>query len=1658
MRKFLFSLSFILIGLVSGVYSQNYGNEWIDYSQSYFKVYISSNGFYRINYNALVNAGFPVGNIDPRSIQVFNKGVEQYIYVKGEADGSFNTTDYIEFYGEKNDGTLDTPLYKGSAGQANKAYSLFSDSAVYFVTWNSSISNRRIIIETDVNFSAYTPVPYIYKTSRQDYTGQYFAGETGTAGLTDPDYTACEGWFDSEINQGQSKTKSISTSNKYASGPSAQLEFVVVGASNYMLVIPDHHLRISYAGITIDTLYEGYKVLKFTKSIPTSLLGSSTSDFTFTSVDDINSGADRSAIAYLQVKYPHTPNLEGSSMFWFQANDAIQSKSLFNFTNFIVPAGDSARLYDITNHRMIKVIYEGSAYKCLLPNSGGEKSCIVFSNSTVKNITKIYSVGNNNKFVNFKTNANNDLSDYFIITHKSLLNEADNYKTYRNTTGFSAMTIDVDQLYDQYAYGILKSPLGIKNFIKYAYNNFSVKPKFVFLIGKGYRAASDGIYPAYRKSSYYNELTLVPPIGYPPSDVLFSQGIEDTLYQPSIPIGRLSARNQDEVSIYLDKVQQYEMAQTTPQEWMKTILHFGGGTTANEQSSFAYYLDNYKKIIQDTLFGGDVKTFLKTSSAPIQINQSDSLKSLINNGVSMMTFFGHAGGIGFDISLDDPAEYYNEGKYPFILANSCFAGDIFLNDKSSSEAFVLIEDKGAIAYLASISLGLPSYLNSFSNELYKNIGIKKYGKSIGEIIKNTIKTVQTPALEMKETCLTMTLHGDPAIKINSFDLPDYTIDISDVSFNPSNVTSELDSFNIVIVATNIGHAVTDSFWVETIRTFPDGSTTSTHYKKIKAPYFKDTLSFKLPVDISNGLGLNKFKINLDFKGEITEISETNNSIEVPLFIKSSDVIPVFPYEYAIVPSLPLTLKASTGFPFVGSDSYEFQLDTTDSFNSPIKQTTHITHSGGVISWTPAFPVLKDSIVYYWRVSVDSGTVHNNYNWRESSFQYISGKNGWGQAHFYQYKNDDYQYVNFNRTLKKFEFVNNLKSVTCQTGFYPYTPPLDIWYKINSAVKALWLSNTPNNLMWNGHGVIVAVFDSISAEPWKNPNFVNPVYPYHFEFSTYDSLGRLRLYNFLNSIPANDHLLVYSHRNHFAQNYNNALYSQFESFGSNSIRTLKNEKPYIIFGKKGSPIGTAHEEIGDTITDRVYLSDSLTTKWTEGYILSELIGPASYWGSLHWRQRGLEPAVPDYVSLSVIGLDENGVVLDTLIKDLPPDSADILNLGARIKASAYPYLKLHAKMMDTSLHTPPQMKRWQVLFDGVPETALDPSLHFVFHNDTLQEGDKLLLSTATHNISSLPMDSLLIKYWITDKNHVTHPLGSFRHRPHPAGDVLIDTIKAETMGLDGLNSLWIEVNPDNDQPEQTHVNNIGEINFFVTRDKINPLLDVTFDGVHIMDGDIVSAKPEVQISLKDENKFLALNDTAKFRVYLIRPGSTTQTRVYFGKAQETMQFIPASLPNNSCRIIYKADFQTDGIYKLIVEAQDISRNESGSNDYIITFEVINRPTITHVMNWPNPFNNATHFVFTLTGSEVPTYFKIQIMTVTGKVVREIDLSELGPIHIGRNITDYVWNGTDEFGDRLANGVYLYRVITRINENSIELNQTQADQYFRKEFGKMYLIGN
>ena len=178
--------------------------------------------------------------------------------------------------------------------------------------------------------------------------------------------------------------------------------------------------------------------------------------------------------------------------------------------------------------------------------------------------------------------------------------------------------------------------------------------------------------------------------------------------------------------------------------------------------------------------------------------------------------------------------------------------------------------------------------------------------------------------------------------------------------------------------------------------------------------------------------------------------------------------------------------------------------------------------------------------------------------------------------------------------------------------------------------------------------------------------------------------------------------------------------------------------------------------------------------------------------------------------------------------------------------------------------------------------------------------------------------------------------------------------------------------------------------------------------------------------------------------------------------DTLRFTPAaSAPNtnNTATIDFLPNFLADGEYELIVTGKDMSNNQAGNIEYRVDFQVINKPMISNMLNYPNPFTTSTAFVFTLTGSVVPQNIKIEIMTITGKIVREITKDELGPLHIGRNITEFKWDGTDQYGDKLANGIYLYRVVTNLNGKSLDKYKAQddnTDKYFNKGYGKMYLM--
>ena len=368
-----------------------------------------------------------------------------------------------------------------------------------------------------------------------------------------------------------------------------------------------------------------------------------------------------------------------------------------------------------------------------------------------------------------------------------------------------------------------------------------------------------------------------------------------------------------------------------------------------------------------------------------------------------------------------------------------------------------------------------------------------------------------------------------------------------------------------------------------------------------------------------------------------------------------------------------------------------------------------------------------------------------------------------------------------------------------------------------------------------------------------------------------------------------------------------------------------------------------------------------------------------------------------------------------------------------------------------------MRYFRINAEPLPEGAIMTPASLVA-KDTFVQGESFDFLVYFKNISEASFDSMMkVKCILTDQSNVPHVIDIPKRKILSSGDTLMVAYSFDTRNMAGTNTLFLEFNPDNDQVEEWHFNNVLYKTFFVKKDEFKPLLDVTFDGVHILNRDIVSSKPKIIIKLKDENNYMALSDTSFISLQVRYPDQSIHTYT-FG---DTMLFHPANLSQgeNTATVEFLPFFSEDGEYELIVSGRDSVGNKAGTADYRVAFSVINKAMISNLLNYPNPFTTSTAFVFMLTGHEVPQNLKIQILTVTGKIVKEITKAELGPIHIGRNITEYKWDGTDRYGQPLGNGVYLYRVVTNLNGSMLEKYRSEnedTDKYFTRGYGKMYLM--
>ncbi|MEQ8339052.1 MAG: transporter, partial [Cyclobacteriaceae bacterium] len=681
-------------------------------------------------------------------------------------------------------------------------------------------------------------------------------------------------------------------------------------------------------------------------------------------------------------------------------------------------------------------------------------------------------------------------------------------------------------------------------------------------------------------------------------------------------------------------------------------------------------------------------------------------------------------------------------------------------------------------------------------------------------------------------------------------------------------------------------------------------------------------------------------------------------------------------------------------------------------------------------------------------------------WVNSSFTIINGLNsGWGQVGTGQFSGNTLSGVTYNNGTWSFEESENDYEIVTHGIDHPNEYE-DIQVIVGN-VNYMITENTFDPVC--RVNTINAVFiDRATGQPYRpisfqtgdvsNPLICGRVPQVIHNLTENNVLGSNRYLDSLISLmKTEDYVLLFSFDSVAYSNWDAQLISSLNSVGiqSNTISSLVDGQAVIFLGKKGASPGEAIEMVDDGSLllpkeQLMNLAGLVTYTSTSGSISTRRIGPAKSWNNLHYE---VIDNANDNFSIDVIGIDPNGTETQ-LFTDARLVAVDV----SSIDPLQYPFLKLNIGFSDNVDLDPPQLKALVVEYTLPPEGYLLAASN---ESQDLQEGQEYQTSYKFINISSEDFqDSLHVSSSLLNINSSQSFDQSFNIAPTAAGDTTSFTLIYSSIGRTGQNNLNVFVTPM--ENELLSANNFYSLSPAATinEDNTNPVLNVTIDGTYILDGDIVSPNPTIRITLKDDNSYLLNDDTVGIEVYLKQPCDGCQyERVNF--TDPGVSYTPET-EDQEFEMSYQPGPLEDGIYSLRVSAEDELGNNSGDNDYEISFEVINESAVTHFYPYPNPFSTNTRFVFTLTGGTIPDQIKIQIMTISGRVVKEINQDEIGPIRIGNNITQYAWDGRDEYGDLLANGVYLYRVFIRQQGESLNHRFTTADKAFKNGYGKIYIL--
>ncbi len=1568
MQKYLWFIILLVLSVHGSLIGQMivdgdtlYGNEWINYDQTYYKIKVAEDGIYRISGATLAGQGFPVGDVEASQLQLFWMGKEQPIFTSTE--GKLGAEDFLEFYGRKNRSELDRFLFKDPDREMlNPEYSLYTDTSVYFLTWSAGTHVRYEDVEMGDIDTSLPVLDWYWHEEKVVFSDRHFKPTLTTQGVRFSTYVEGEGFCSSaQVSQ----SFKINSTNVNTDGPAAKLSYRISGR------LRNHNLTVAMNGQNTATYISSpTQLIIDEKEIQSyDLLSSNQVDVTsqFTN--------DRLVVGYAKLKYPRKLTFNGDGCVLIQLSDSEEDR-LLSIEG--LGSSDQYVIYDEENNSRSTV--DGSHVRISPSLSNlfiSEAKCIASID------IEMYSFNHINDF-----DAN-----YLFITSKKFLSEAPNYLNdyveYRKTEvggNFNVHIICAEDLYDQYAFGVNYHPLSIKNWSNFAVKNWP-NLEFVYLIGKGYHY-----------SDIRNDVNkgFLPVYGLPGSDnLLLSKGISSV---PNFALGRLATKSQEEIKIYLDKIKVMEdQIANAPQTiedrlWMKRVLHLSGGSReGNERLVLQNNLATMGERLEQNKFGAIITSLSKQTDDIIDKSINENIVDLINDGVMIKTYFGHGGTTITELdAFEHPKFFNNKDRYPVMISLGCHTGDIFTPVISLSEENIIKKELGGIVYLATSGLGFISSLNIFGNDWYDLIGTNFYTKAISKSIRAVIEKYENSLnIGTKTLFQQLIYHGDPSFKFRILDGPDYVVNKELTNVYSDELTINENRLRIQLTIDNIGQNSEDNINVKLLLEDPFGSIDSVIINELS---FNQRLQLDTIIEFNKKflVGSNKLIIQIDPYNVIEEFpksqSEENNSHIIPLTILDKRLTPIYPKRYQIVNESNISIIAYI-LKRLDNKTINIEIDTNETFQSPELIKDIIQSNGGIIKYDfiPKF----DNTVYYWRAILEeeSSTI--------SSFLYNKELDeGWNQSHIDQYNDNIFNGLSVDK--KKIIFDSNYVNLTLNNKIFNPEEMPGLQYNF----ETIALSVRPWNFLNSGIAFYIVknnVYNEDNSVGWINGGGdfgsvkTSNLGSYRtFAFNTETHKQRLAAVNFINEIiPVGAYVICFAfirdvNSDYFPErweeNDSSNIFDALEIQGAKKVRKLKEvgSVPYTLIFEKG--VTVLAEDVGSNKLDKLKTSVFLPFTNGTGNMTSPIIGPANYWEKISWHPNLVNV---DSTEILIYGIQQNKRVL---LDSSNEDEIDISNYDVL----KYSQLQLEIENYDIVDYTVPKLDYLRIFYGPQPDLVIDPVICSNFFPDTLQEGESLEGGVGVINLSKTQVGPFHVLYTIINQYS---EIDSFTQSINS-----LETFKVDTFPLNlnhildpGIYDLNIEVNKDKSIIEDTYTNNTFSKKIIVSRDHRNPIVDIIVDNRHIHYNETVSINPSARIMVQSHNSQIYFDDPLAFEVKILLPDNSEKVL-----SPDKIHFNSGTVENgNRANLEFIIETPVSGSYQIEFRIKRQSQLHS------VAFNINYNINSSFIQINPNPISNSGYLTMQNSSTTTINNYTLNIYSSNGQKLLSLTENDLGILKRGLN---------------------------------------------------------